>query len=91
MSGRFEQAEGGSLFLDEVGDMPPEAQTRLLRVLQDGEYLPVGANRPVKANVRIIAATKFSFCGLTRRLRVIDLASLSDKVRGFACLPMIRP
>ena len=37
--------------------MPPEAQTRLLRVLQDGEYLPVGANRPVKANVRIIAAT----------------------------------
>ena len=44
-------------FLDEVGDMPPEAQTRLLRVLQDGEYLPVGANRPVKANVRIIAAT----------------------------------
>ena len=57
MSGRFEQAKGGSLFLDEVGDMPPEAQTRLLRVLQDGEYLPVGANRPVKANVRIIAAT----------------------------------
>ena len=57
MSGRFEQAEGGSLFLDEVGDMPPEAQTRLLRVLQDGEYLPVGANRPVRADVRIIAAT----------------------------------
>ena len=56
-SGRFEQAEGGSLFLDEVGDMTPEAQTRLLRVLQDGEYLSVGANRPVKANVRIIAAT----------------------------------
>tara|TARA_B100000925_G_scaffold289213_1_gene271627 strand:- start:3775 stop:5223 length:1449 start_codon:yes stop_codon:yes gene_type:complete len=57
MPGRFEQAEGGSLFLDEVGDMPPEAQTRLLRVLQDGEFLPVGATRPVKANVRIIAAT----------------------------------
>jgi two-component system nitrogen regulation response regulator GlnG len=57
MPGRFEQAEGGSLFLDEVGDMLPEAQTRLLRVLQDGEYLPVGANRPVKANVRIIAAS----------------------------------
>ena len=57
MSGRFEQAEGGSLFLDEVGDMPPEAQTRLLRVLQDGEYLPVGANRPVRADVRIIAET----------------------------------
>ena len=55
--GRFEQAKGGSLFLDEVGDMPPEAQTRLLRVLQDGEYLPVGAHRPVRANTRIIAAT----------------------------------
>ena len=55
--GRFEQAKGGSLFLDEVGGMPPEAQTRLLRVLQDGEYLPVGAHRPVRANVRIIAAT----------------------------------
>jgi len=55
--GRFEQAEGGTLFLDEVGDMPPEAQTRLLRVLQDGEYLPVGAQRPVKTNIRVIAAT----------------------------------
>ena len=57
MPGRFEQAEGGTLFLDEVGDMPPEAQTRLLRVLQDGEYLPVGAQRPVKTNIRVIAAT----------------------------------
>ncbi len=55
--GRFEQAEGGTLFLDEVGDMSLEAQTRLLRVLQDGEYLPVGARQPVKTNVRIIAAT----------------------------------
>jgi two-component system, NtrC family, nitrogen regulation response regulator GlnG len=55
--GRFEQAEGGTLFLDEVGDMPPEAQTRLLRVLQDGEYLPVGAQQPVKTNIRVIATT----------------------------------
>ena len=55
--GWFEQAEGGTLFLDEVGDIPPEAQTRLLRVLQDGEYLPVGAQRPVKTNIRVIAAT----------------------------------
>ncbi|HUR43048.1 MAG TPA: nitrogen regulation protein NR(I) [Aestuariivirga sp.] len=56
-AGRFEQAEGGSLFLDEIGDMPLEAQTRLLRVLQQGEYTAVGGNRPFKTNVRIIAAT----------------------------------
>ena len=56
-SGRFEQAEGGTLFLDEIGDMPPEAQTRLLRVLQDGRFTTVGGRAPIKANVRIIAAT----------------------------------
>src|SRR5690348_4750710 len=55
--GRFEQAEGGTLFLDEIGDMPMEAQTRLLRVLQQGEYTTVGGRTPIKANVRIIAAT----------------------------------
>ena len=57
MAGRFEQAEGGSLFLDEIGDMPLEAQTRLLRVLQEGEYTTVGGSAPIKTNVRIIAAT----------------------------------
>src|ERR1700731_1240904 len=56
-SGRFEQAEGGTLFLDEMGDMPMKAQTRLLRVLQQGEYTTVGGRTPIKANVRIIAAT----------------------------------
>jgi len=56
-TGRFEQAEGGTLFLDEIGDMPMEAQTRLLRVLQEGEYTTVGGRTPIKANVRIIAAT----------------------------------
>ncbi len=56
-SGRFEQAEGGTLFLDEIGDMPMEAQTRLLRVLQQGEYTTVGGRTPIKANVRIVAAT----------------------------------
>ncbi len=55
--GRFEQAKGGTLFLDEIGDMPMEAQTRLLRVLQEGEYTAVGGTRPVKVDVRIIAAT----------------------------------
>src|SRR5271169_632811 len=55
--GRFEQAEGGTLFLDEIGDMPLEAQTRLLRVLQQGEYTAVGGRTPIRADVRIIAAT----------------------------------
>src|SRR3954465_10181206 len=55
--GRFEQASGGTLFLDEIGDMPLEAQTRLLRVLQEGEYTSVGGRTPIRADVRIIAAT----------------------------------
>jgi two-component system nitrogen regulation response regulator GlnG len=55
--GRFEQAQGGTLFLDEIGDMPLEAQTRLLRVLQQGEYTAVGGRTPIRADVRIIAAT----------------------------------
>jgi two-component system, NtrC family, nitrogen regulation response regulator GlnG len=57
VAGRFEQAAKGTLFLDEIGDMPMDAQTRLLRVLQSGEFTTVGGNRPIKANVRIIAAT----------------------------------
>ncbi|MEO8039044.1 MAG: nitrogen regulation protein NR(I) [Betaproteobacteria bacterium] len=55
--GRFEQAEGGTLFLDEIGDMPADLQTRLLRVLSDGQFYRVGGHQPIKANVRIIAAT----------------------------------
>ena len=55
--GRFEQADGGTLFLDEIGDMPAELQTRLLRVLSDGNFYRVGGHQPIKANVRIIAAT----------------------------------
>ncbi|MCW5771956.1 MAG: nitrogen regulation protein NR(I) [Rhodospirillaceae bacterium] len=56
-AGRFEQAEGGTLFLDEIGDMPLEAQTRLLRVLQQGEFVSVGGHTPIRADVRIVAAT----------------------------------
>jgi two-component system, NtrC family, nitrogen regulation response regulator GlnG len=56
-AGRFEQADGGTLFLDEIGDMPAETQTRLLRVLADGEFYRVGGHIPVHTDVRIIAAT----------------------------------
>ena len=55
--GRFEQADGGTLFLDEIGDMPAEMQTRLLRVLSDGEFFAVGGHQAIKVDVRIIAAT----------------------------------
>jgi two-component system nitrogen regulation response regulator GlnG len=65
--GRFEQAEGGTLFLDEIGDMPMEAQTRLLRVLQQGEYTTVGGRTPIRANVRIVAATHKDLRGAIRQ------------------------
>lgn len=55
--GRFQQADGGTLFLDEIGDMPLPVQTRLLRVLAEGQFYPVGAHQPVKVDVRVIAAT----------------------------------
>jgi len=81
--GRFEQADGGTLFLDEIGDMPAELQTRLLRVLADGEFYRVGGHMPMKADVRVIAATHQSLqdqvaCGkfredLFHRLNVIRL------------------
>lgn len=55
--GRFEQADGGTLFLDEIGDMPFDLQTRLLRVLSDGQFYRVGGHHPLKSNVRVVAAT----------------------------------
>jgi two-component system nitrogen regulation response regulator GlnG len=64
--GRFEQADGGTLFLDEIGDMPAELQTRLLRVLSDGNFYRVGGHQPVKANVRVIAATHQDLEGRVR-------------------------
>ncbi|MFD2191556.1 nitrogen regulation protein NR(I) [Pistricoccus aurantiacus] len=67
--GRFEQADDGTLFLDEIGDMPPDTQTRLLRVLSDGEFYRVGGHVPLKANVRIIAATHQNLEALVEQKR----------------------
>jgi len=67
--GRFEQADQGTLFLDEIGDMPAETQTRLLRVLSDGEYYRVGGHEPLKADVRIIAATHQNLEDLVKQNR----------------------
>src|SRR5207244_6822515 len=58
--GRFEQADGGTLFLDEIGDMPLPLQTRLLRVLAEGEFYRVGGQTPIRVDVRVIAATNQS-------------------------------
>ncbi len=67
--GRFEQADGGTLFLDEIGDMPADLQTRLLRVLADGEFYRVGGHTPIKVDVRIIAATHQNLEDLVRQGR----------------------
>ena len=53
----MEEADGGTLFLDEIGEMPLELQTKLLRVLENGEFIKIGETRPTKADLRIIAAT----------------------------------
>ena len=96
--GRFEQAEGGTLFLDEIGDMPSELQTRLLRVLADGQFYRVGGHQPLKANVRVIAATHQNLEGrveqglfredLFHRLNVIRLRlpSLRERVQDIPLL-----
>ena len=67
--GRFEQADRGTLFLDEIGDMPAELQTRLLRVLSDGEFYRVGGTAPIRVDVRIIAATHQNLDELVRQGR----------------------
>src|SRR5690606_2653015 len=67
--GRFEQADGGTLFLDEIGDMPADLQTRLLRVLQNGEFYRVGGVAPIKVDVRVIAATHQELEQLVRENR----------------------
>lgn len=80
--GRFEQADGGTLFLDEIGDMPMDMQTRLLRVLSDGEFFSVGGHQPINVNVRIVAATHQGLEGLVEeRLFREDLFHRLNVVR----------
>ncbi|BDU78371.1 sigma-54 interaction domain-containing protein [Mesoterricola sediminis] len=67
--GKFELADGGTLFLDEIGDMPPSLQSKLLRVLQDQEFEPLGSNRVLKVDVRIIAATSRNLEAMIREGR----------------------
>lgn len=97
--GRFEDAQGGSLFLDEIGDMPYEAQTRLLRVLQQREFRPVGGRKPIKVDVRVIAATnrdiealivdKIFRQDLYYRLNVIALTVPPLRQRADDILPLV--
>jgi two-component system nitrogen regulation response regulator GlnG len=97
--GRFEQAHGGTLFLDEIGDMPAELQTRLLRVLADGEFYRVGGTTPIRVDVRVIAATHQDLeqrvkAGLFRedlyhRLNVIHLSIPPLRERKEDIRPMV--
>ncbi|MGE4488154.1 MAG: sigma-54 interaction domain-containing protein [Kiritimatiellales bacterium] len=96
--GYFEVADGGTLFLDEIGEMPLELQTKLLRVLQEGEFLRVGGSRPVSVNVRVIASTNRKLSEMVQnrqfredlyyRLNVvrIEIPPLRERRRDIAAL-----
>src|SRR5215472_9779492 len=87
--GLVRTADRGTLFLDEIGDLPPSAQTVLLRVLQESEVLPVGANRPVKVDIRLLAATHRDLDALVQKNEF--RADLLARISGFTVfLPPLR-
>jgi DNA-binding NtrC family response regulator len=88
-AGLIRAADGGTLFLDEVGDLSAQAQSALLRTLQEREVLPVGADHPVKVDVRIVAATNYDLTAMTRERRFRP--DLLERLRGFELvLPTLR-
>jgi len=84
--GEFEEANRGTLFLDEVGDLSAKAQTKLLRVLQEGELTRVGANRPIKVDVRVVAATNHDLAALVQAARFRE-----DLYFRLAVIPIVVP
>jgi two-component system nitrogen regulation response regulator NtrX len=84
--GEFEEANRGTLFLDEVGDLSARAQTKLLRVLQEGELTRVGANRPIKVDVRVVAATNHDLAALVSTARFRE-----DLYFRLAVIPIVVP
>jgi two-component system response regulator AtoC len=84
--GLFEEATGGTIFLDEIADTSPQFQAKLLRVLQEGEVKPVGGNRPIKVDVRVISATNKELSALIKAK-----AFREDLYYRLAVLPLIMP
>jgi len=87
--GLVRSADGGTLFLDEIGELSPSAQTALLRFLQDGEILPIGATRPIRVDVRVVVATNRDLDRMVSQGRF--RADLLARISGFVvCLPPLR-